>query len=124
MKIITSLFYFLYIFSFLYIFLNNPGIAGRKYYSDTFKFETEEDKRNYQKCSKCHIIIPKSFDCIHCHTCGICIIQQDHHCPWTGKCIGKKNIKFFVVFGCSLFGYIISLIISFITYIIYIIINK
>lgn len=24
--------------------------------------------------------------------------QLDHHCPWTGKCIGQKNLCFFYAF--------------------------
>ena len=120
MKIIISLLYLLYLFPFLYIFLKNPGIAGREHYMDTFKFEKQEDKKNYQKCSKCHIIIPKSFEVIHCQKCGVCIIKQDHHCPWTGKCISKNNIKFFIIFSFSLFGYMISLFVGFITFLIYV----
>lgn len=29
-------------------------------------------------------------------------MQLDHHCPWTGKCIGKKNLCFFYAFLISL----------------------
>lgn len=28
--------------------------------------------------------------------------QLDHHCPWTGKCIGKKNLCYFYAFLISL----------------------
>jgi|TARA_B110000285_G_C14747254_1_gene433539 hypothetical protein len=31
-------------------------------------------------------------------TCGVCIEQHDHHCPWLGTCIGYRNLKFFVSF--------------------------
>ena len=120
MKIITTLIFILYMFTYLNVFLKNPGIPGREYYSDTFKFENEEDKKNYQKCSKCHIIIPKSFKVVHCQKCGICVIKQDHHCPWTGKCVGKNNLWFFCVFSSSLFCFFISLFVSFITCLIFV----
>lgn len=124
MKMITTIFYFIYIITYLNIFLRSPGIAGREYYANTFRFKKEEDKLNYQICDKCNIIIPKSFRVIHCGYCNICIIKHHHHCPWTGKCIGKNNLRIFCVFGCSLFFYIISLITSFITCILFISDNK
>lgn len=31
----------------------------------------------------------------------LAMLQLDHHCPWTGKCIGKRTIRVFYVFlGC------------------------
>ena len=120
MNYLVSIFYFLYTLIYLVVFLKSPGIPGREYYKDTFTFEKEEDKLNYQKCSKCNIIIPKNFKVEHCKKCGVCIIKQDHHCPWTGKCIGKNNLKIFCLFGSFLFFFIISLFVSFVTCIVYI----
>ena len=34
----------------------------------------------------------------HCYTCGRCVLDLDHHCPWTGKCIGKGNMFVFNLF--------------------------
>jgi len=48
----------------------------------------------------------------HCRRCGICVdelgiisfpvlktlIQIDHHCPWMGNCIGRRNRALFIVF--------------------------
>lgn len=31
----------------------------------------------------------------HCGFCGACIEGLDHHCPWSGKCIGQNNMKAF-----------------------------
>ena len=115
MRILVSIFYLLYMITFIIVFLRNPGIAGREYSKDTVVFEKEEDKLNYQQCSTCNIIIPKSFRVEHCKKCGICIIRQDHHCPWTGKCIGRNNLRIFCLFGSFLFLFIISLFVSFIT---------
>lgn len=38
---------------------------------------------------------PRAF---HCSTCNVCIEAQDHHCPWMGTCIGKRNLKYFISF--------------------------
>lgn len=28
----------------------------------------------------------------HCADCGYCVEGMDHHCPWMGQCIGRKNM--------------------------------
>ena len=47
-------------------------------------------------CNTCEILRPpRSF---HCGICGFCVEVHDHHCPWMGTCIGKRNIRYFVLF--------------------------
>ncbi len=52
-------------------------------------------------CGHCHFDRPMYAR--HCNYCGACIDGLDHHCPWSGKCIGENNLKvfnWFVGFVC------------------------
>ncbi|KAM4617523.1 palmitoyltransferase ZDHHC13 isoform 2-T2 [Discoglossus pictus] len=51
-------------------------------------------------CTSC--LVKKPLRSMHCHACGSCVAKFDHHCIWTGQCIGAGNQHFFVMFLGSL----------------------
>jgi hypothetical protein len=34
----------------------------------------------------------------HCNICDYCCEKFDHHCPWIGVCVGKKNYFSFFLY--------------------------
>lgn len=46
----------------------------------------------------------------HCDDCNCCIEELDHHCPWMGKCIGRRNMVWFKLFNLSWILYLLYFI--------------
>ena len=78
MKIEFVLNYFIFIISYCYTILINPGIPERKYYNEYIK-NKNIDETKWMKCEKCNILIPRELHISHCYDCDICVKEQDHH---------------------------------------------
>jgi hypothetical protein len=90
--------YALYFLSYTGVFLLNPGYPVRD--ENSIK---GQPKKLYKYCVECGIWERIDRSISHCVECGVCIEGYDHHCAWTGKCIGRKTILYFYTFVTSVF---------------------
>ncbi|KPA85551.1 unspecified product [Leptomonas pyrrhocoris] len=83
------------------LLLSDPGIYPRRQPPDepppsadgTADAEKGEG-RSY--CRHCRLYRPPR--CSHCYVCGVCILEHDHHCVLLGVCVGKRSMRWFVVY--------------------------
>jgi len=74
---------------------SDPGIV---YHASDYSLNAMRIEGGIQRieCGQCKMLRPTTAS--HCYECKLCIEGLDHHCPWTGKCIGKRTIFYFHAF--------------------------
>ena len=106
MRYLLTLFYLINFLNHAYLCLFNPGIPNIECFSkNCLKKIKKEDKKYFQICEICNIIVDSSDDVRHCNECNICVKNWDHHCYWTGKCIAKNNYYSFQIFTFTILLY-------------------
>jgi len=90
---------FLCVANLLFLFLTaftEPGIIPRRPPSQLLESMSPDMREKVQYCHTCRIIRPPRAK--HCRYCDNCVEVFDHHCPWTGTCIGVRNYPYFFIF--------------------------
>lgn len=86
----------------LWTALADPGIVfPQSMEDDPALLQEEWEIKRLSYCDICTVLTPDQSCIGHCYTCGYCIEGMDHHCPWMGQCIGKRNKFAFIVFNVS-----------------------
>jgi palmitoyltransferase ZDHHC9/14/18 len=75
---------------------SDPGVV--------YRGATYADGANLRFCGRCAMDRP--LEARHCYDCELCVEGHDHHCPWTGKCIGGRTIAFFYAFLIALVSHV------------------
>ena len=104
MQILGHICFWTYFISYTHCSLCNPG-----YPKNDIGRKIGQPSAEYYFCNKCKFYLRKSRYAHHCFDCDICIENHDHHCPWTGHCIGRNNYYSFFVFVGASFTIIIYL---------------
>jgi len=65
---------------------------------ETMKGYGDSDKKRVF-CRTCKIFRPPG--ATHCSVCDVCVEKIDHHCPFVGNCVAKRNYKYFVLYVVS-----------------------
>jgi hypothetical protein len=52
--------------------------------------------KDYTYCSACKYLKPPRVH--HCRICRTCVVDMDHHCPFINNCVGRANLRSFILF--------------------------
>lgn len=103
--IIPILFYCVLMFALITAAVMDPGTIPKDRNPQSGvhppKFIKVEDGVQHKWCRTCFVYRPPRAK--HCPICDSCVEKFDHHCPWVGTCIARRNYRFFLLFVTTTF---------------------
>jgi hypothetical protein len=98
-KVIASGIMFCCYYSYYKACVENPGIISNekqaKKLTKVYPYDDALYTRN-KDCSTCKFVKPARSR--HCRVCNVCIEVHDHHCIWINQCVGRGNMRWFMLF--------------------------
>jgi palmitoyltransferase len=82
---------------FEYISTSDPGLIKGEMLNSSWLTIIEKNNDIHGWCPYCKIR-KNNLTIKHCHQCGHCISEFDHHCTWINNCISGKNQILFMFF--------------------------
>ncbi|XP_077893262.1 palmitoyltransferase ZDHHC19-like isoform X2 [Ictidomys tridecemlineatus] len=95
--VVSGLFCLLSLYSLIGMNFSDPGILNR----GAFKQDPETVYMARVNGRLYHM--PRTF---HCKRCDICVEEFDHHCRWVNNCVGRRNIRLYLLLLVSLCLYL------------------
>lgn len=74
----------------------DPGVYPRLNPGERDPFELVA---GMQLCKICNVRRPPRS--AHCYTCGVCVLEHDHHCGVLGGCVGQRSLRWFTLYLLS-----------------------
>ena len=71
---------------------------------------TAKDLSSLVFCDICEIYSEEKDYVRHCYDCQVCLERHDHHCPWVGMCVAKRNMPYFIAFNLSWMAFLCELL--------------
>jgi len=87
-----------------------PGIVPRQPLHIPAVIPPGISPKGWKFCKICNVMQPPRSK--HCNACQNCVLEFDHHCPYTSNCVGKRNRRYFVRFIFSVSALILLMFVT------------